>query len=186
MGMGSVYVIASTRTERAEETGNFSSGGVRGCQADPFLSFHGFVPLTHIHHTDQCQWTVLGTRMMTNEQDRRGPLTLGAPSLAGEMGHERSDRQLFNYNRDQCHKVVQVRGERHRAKTGELTCPPSWTILKLKPEFWSPGSRFAALPTGSQSGQQYPDRGLGGESSTESTMVVTRGAKQVATSLQLP
>lgn len=74
--MGSVYGIVSKRTERAEETGNFSSGRARGCQADPSLSFYRFIPLTHIHYTDQCQRTVLGTRMMTNEQDRHGPLTL--------------------------------------------------------------------------------------------------------------
>lgn len=68
--------------------------------------------------------------------------------------------------------------ERNRPKTGQLTCPPSCTVLKLRPEFQSPVSQFTATPTGSQLGQQELDRGMREESDTKSTMV--------ATSLHLP
>lgn len=60
----------------------------------------------------------------------------------------------------------------------ELTCPPSWTVLKLRPEFQSPVSQFTAVPTGPQLGHQELDRDMGIESGTKSTMV--------ATSLHLP
>lgn len=68
--------------------------------------------------------------------------------------------------------------ERNRLKTGELTCLPSWTVFKLKPEFQSLMCQFTAVPAVPQLGLQCLNRSLGEVTSTKTTVV--------APSLQLP
>lgn len=58
-------------------------------------------------------------------------------------------------------------------------------MLKLKPEFTSSASQFTIVRTVPQLGDQCPERGLGGESSTKSMVVAAGTEKQVAKYVQL-